>query len=107
MIVLVAFYFAPLTSFSAVYNPPKSATVDVEITSRVLVFRISPLSHWQVIVAQGSEIHDSHTIIGFMGTVRKPSYYVKLELDNIKEKTSDCKAKKGPHASSWDESFIL
>ena len=45
MIVLVAFYFAILTSFRAVYNPPKSATLDVEVTSRVFVFRISPLSH--------------------------------------------------------------
>ena len=103
IVLVVAFCFATLTSFRAVYNPPKSATVDVEVTSRVLVFRISPLSHWQVIlVVQGSEIRDPHTILS---SVRKTSYCVKLELDNIKEETSECEAKKGPH--DWDESFIL
>ena len=40
-----------------------------------------------------------------MGTVRKPSYCVILELDNMKEKTSECTPKKGQH--DWDESFIL
>ena len=59
----------------------------------------SLISH---IVVQGSEIRDSHTV---MGTVRKSSYCVKLELDDIKEETSERKAEKGQH--NWDETFIL
>ena len=85
---------------------PKSATVDVEVTSRSFSLCHSLVSLPGVIdmgiVFQGSEINDFHTVAG---TVRKSTYFLELGMDNVKQKTCGRKAKKGRH--DWDETFIL
>ena len=57
--------------------------------------------HRQAIVVEGSEFNDP------AGTVLKPSYFIELELDDLKQTTSERKGKKDQNSCEWDQTFIL
>ena len=96
--------FLYLTGSSTLHNPQASATIDVEVTSTFYILHylaLESLTGHTVIVVQGSEFHDSHSV-----RFRKPSYCVELDLDDVKKETPAGRNEENG-LYNWDESLAL